>query len=214
MKKKIIFTLFLSMLMLMLMTAVSVSAQKPRKKPVSFFASQSFYVYVQGALMNVNPDHYLDNSKESTFAPLFGAGFRAINFGKRMFLNLEFDYSQANYGPGFDPGDRRVRFYCYKVGGEYRLSRKKNSSLWTALGLATIRFPDLFYNYDGESEHTLLLEVGFKLALYKHFSLRADFRFFTESVESYYDEYLDEWINERDPRLVATALTVGVQFNF
>jgi hypothetical protein len=213
MKKKIIFALFLSMLMLM--TAVSVSAQKPRKKPVSFFASQSFYVYVQGALMNVNPDHYLDDSKESAFAPLFGAGFRALNFSNRMFLNLEFDYSQANYGPGFESGDRRVRFYCYKLGGEYRLSGKKDSSLWMAVGLATISFPDLFYyNYDGDSEHTLLLEVGFKLALYKHFSLRADFRFFTESVQSYYDEYYDEWINEREPRLVATALTVGVQYNF
>ncbi len=213
MKKKIIFALFISMLMLV--TAVSVSAQKQRKKPVSFFASQSFYVYVQGALMNINPEHYLDDSKESAAAPLFGAGFRALNFSNRMFLNLEFDYSQANYGPGLEPGDRRVRFYCYKVGGEYRLSRKKDSSLWVALGLATVSFPDLpYYNYNDDSENTLLVEVGVKLAIYKHFSLRADFRFFTESVESYYDEYYDEWINESDPRLVATALTVGVQFNF
>lgn len=136
-------------------------------------------------------------------------------FSPIPFFSLEFDYSQANYGPGYELVDRRVRFYCYKVGGEYRLSRKKDSSLWMALGLATIRFPDLYYsNYGEDSESTLLLEVGLKLALYKHFSLRADFRFFTESVESYYDEYLDEWINEREPRLVATALTVGVQFNF
>ncbi|MCP5108593.1 MAG: porin family protein [bacterium] len=213
MKKKIFHAIFLSILVIVLV--MPLSAQKPRKKKVTFFAPQSFYVYVQGALINVNPGHYLDDPKESAFAPLFGAGFRAIRFSDRMFLNLEFDYSQANYGPGFEPGDRRVRFYCYKLGAEYRLSGKKDSSLWAAVGLANISFPDLsYYSYGDDSELTLLLEVGLKLALYKRFSLRADFRFLTENVDSYYDEYYDEWINESDPRTIATALTVGVQFNF
>lgn len=192
-------------LILLLMLVVPVLGQRAPKKSVTFFAPGSFYIYLQGSMAWVNPDHFIYDSKEGTFAPVFGVGFRAVDFNW-MYLNLEFDFSQARYGSGYD--EARVRFYNFKLGTEFWLSGNRNPGFLMAVGVGSITYPDLSYNsYNGNNEITFLLEVGMKVKLSRHLSIRSDFRFFTEpdSVSDYY--------YEDNSHLIATALSVGLQFN-
>lgn len=193
-------------LILLLMLVLPVLGQKAPKKSVTFFAPGSFYIYLQGSMAWVNPDHYIYDSKEGAFAPVFGVGFRAVDFNW-MYLNLEFDFSQASYGSGYD--DARVRFYNFKLGSEFWLSGNRNLGILAGIGVGSITYPDQSYNsYDGNSEITLLLELGLKVKLSRHLSIRSDFRFFTEP-ESAGDYYYED-----DSRLIASALSIGLQFNF
>lgn len=202
MKKKIM------VLILLFMLVLPVLGQNPPKKKVTFFAPGSFYVYVQGSMAWVNPYHEIYSSKEGAFAPVFGVGFRAISLGNMKFLNLEFDFSQARYDGGWDYYDQRVRFYNFKTAFEFWMSRKRNLGFLAAIGVGSITYPDQPYDsYDGKSEITLLLEVGTKMRLSKHLAVRSDLRF--SIIPEPEDEYYDD-----ESTLVATVLTVGLQFNF
>ncbi len=193
-------------LMLLVILVLPVLGQRAPKKKVTFFSPGSFYVYLQGSMAWVNPDHAIYDSKEGAFAPVFGVGFRAIDFNW-MYLNLEFDFSQASYGSGYT--DTRVRFYNFKLGTEFAFPWSRDLGFLAAFGVGSITYPDQYYDsYDGKSEITFLVELGVKVKLSRHLSIRSDFRFFTEP-ESVEDDYYDD-----DTHLIASALTVGLQYNF
>ena len=199
-------------LIMILVLAASLQGQTTPKKGVTFFAPGSVYIYLQGSMAWVNPDHYIYDSKESALAPVFGLGFRAINFYDRIFLTLEFDYSQAT----FDSGnyDTRVRFYNFKLGSEFRFGIKRDLAFTVALGVGSITYPDQGYlSYDGDNEITLLVELGARLRFSKHLSIRTDLRLFAEpeSIDDCYDEY---YYCDDDSRLIATSLSIGLQFDF
>lgn len=195
----------------MFVLAASLQGQTATKKRVTFFAPGSVYVYVQGGMAWVNPDHYIYDSKESAIAPVFGLGFRAVNFHDRSYLALEFDYSQAKYGTGYF--DTRVRFYNFKIVSEFRFGRKRDVSFTTALGIGSITYPDEGdYGYYQNGEITLLVEFGVKVKLIKHVSLRTDLRLFAEPESS--GDYYDEYYYNDDSRLIASSLAIGLQFDF
>lgn len=194
-------------LILLLMLVVPVLGQKAPKENVTFFAPGSFYVYLQGSMAWVNPDHAIYSSKEGAFAPVFGVGFRAVDLNW-MYLNLEFDFSQVRYGSGY--ADRRVRFYNFKLGTEFAFPWIRNLGFLAAFGVGSITYPDQSYDsYDGKSEITFLAELGVKVKLSRHLSIRSDLRFFTEP-ESIDDDYY----YEDSSHLIASALSVGLQYNF
>ena len=206
MPKKII------VLILLIMLVMPVWAKKARGKGVTFFAPGSVYVYLQGSWVYINPDYFIYDSKENAFAPVFGVGCRVIDFGNSMFMNLEFDFSQVTFDsePGYT--DKRVRFYNFKLGGEFLFFHNK-LGLLTNIGIGNITYPDRYdYGYDGNSELTLLLELGIKIAMTKHLNFRTDCRFFTEPDTNLYDDYY--YYGDDDSRLIGFTLAVGLQYNF
>jgi hypothetical protein len=204
-------------IMLLIVLVVPILSQGKTKKPrkqVTFFSPGSFYVFLLGSFVRINPDHYIYDPKKSAIAPVFGFGWRALNFGSNFFMNLEFDYSQSKLESGVYYGNRRVRFYNFKLGVEYWLKNPRKFAIIGNMGFGSITYPDISdTNYDGNNEPTLFLELGIKAALSKNLSFRTDFRFFLEPNEGgddyYYDEYYDD-----NSHLIAFAMSAGIQFNF
>jgi hypothetical protein len=203
----------ITILILVFALAALLPGQTEPKRRVTFFAPGSVYVYLQGAMTWVNPDHNLHNSKEIAFAPVLGVGFRAVNFYDRIFLTLEFDCSQA----AFDSGnhDRKVRFYNFKLGSEFRIGRKRDLAFTTAFGVGSITYPGLGpISTFGDSELTFLVELGARVRFSRHMSLRTDLRLFAEP-ESITDDCFDEYYYcGDDSRLVAASVSMGFQFDF
>ncbi len=227
MKRKLVYICLISILVLAMVLPLSAD-QKKRKGKVQFFAPGSVYLYTGVALNSINPDHILTGTKETAVGPLFGVGCRVIDFGNNFSLNLEFDYTMSKFGTYYFSTDGKVRFLNFKLGGEFWFAPKDRFALLVNIGVTSIDYSGMDGYYYDDNELALSLEIGAKIKFSKHLSLRADLRFFLEPDDGeydyydYYDEYnYDGYTYYNEPywddsssRLIAWALSVGLQFNF
>jgi opacity protein-like surface antigen len=223
-------------IVLLLVTAPLIGMAQDQEEPVRkkkgsevrYFSKGSFFVYVIGTSNFFDPpaDYYLDLGGESVtgFAPMFGAGWRMIAFGNRMFMNLTFDYVPAKFDFPYST-DQKIDMYTLMVDLEGVFFRDTPLSLNLGFGVTFVRFKDLGY-WDAWDEWVhvgddtvtgMAIEFGMKYALSKHLFLRGIVRLTGEVYpEYYYDEFYDEYYESDDSDFVRmnTAIGIGVEFHF
>lgn len=197
---------------------------------VSYFSPRSLYVYAMGSCMLDFPSNCWSISqgieeRSSAFAPMVGIGYTVINVKDRSLVNLEFDYSSADFE--FSSHRRRIEYYTFMTNFEYRLFPENFMSLYVGVGVAAIDYTDnpeilapddYVYPYD-DVEFTMALNLGFKMALSNRIQLRAEFRYYWDnySDEDFYyilDGYFTEYFYYEYGQRFGIALSFGAEYRF
>ncbi len=196
----------------------------------SYFSHHSLYVYAMGSwIMDVPSDYYTIweyyPERAASFASLVGIGYTIVNVKDKFLVNLEFDYTSAEFD-FISLQNMRIDFYTLMVNLEYRFSATKPLAAYVGIGVGGIDYsqtphildPDIFiYPYD-EVEYTTAFNLGLKVSLARHLLLRTEVRLYREDYgadEYYYfiDDYgfADYW---DDGKRFGTALSLGLEYHF
>ncbi|NIM15579.1 MAG: hypothetical protein GTO45_26680 [Candidatus Aminicenantes bacterium] len=225
MKKMIQFLLIL--MVTAALTSGSLLFSQTESKPksnVSFFSPRSLYFYVMGSYHHFVPpgDFYLELGDESSeaFAPVIGIGYRVLNARDRFFLNVEVDYSPAEFDFDGFAREQKISVLTVMFSAEGTISSRPHFLVFGGIGVGFYRLSDLgYYNYIGdyifvgnEGITTLALGLGIKVRISRNFTFRSEFRWNGEVYVSY-DEYYDEWDNT-DWFFLSSSFSLGLEFHF
>lgn len=225
MKKMIQFPLLL-MLTVTLSGGSLLFSQAPSKSKsnVSFFSTRSLYFYVMGSYNHFLPpgDFYLELGDEASdaFAPIIGIGYRVLNARERFFLNVEVDYSPAEFDFDSFAREKKISVLTFMFAAEGKISSRPHLSVFGGIGVGIYRLSDLgYYDYFGdynsigdEGITTVALGMGIKVWISRNFTFRCEFRWNGEVYVSY-DDYYDEWDNT-DWDFLSSSFSLGLEFHF
>ncbi len=200
-------------------------ARKRGNDGVSFFSKGSFYLYLEGGFLTINPNEAIEYwDAETDISLVYGAGLTLLNFHDRYKLNFEFDFASPAMNAGYNGYSYKqtINFFNYLVNFEYLFPSRK-VSLFAGIGMSTIKYleNDFIYDY---STSVLLLQTGFKFAITRNLLLRAEFKYFGESFDYddyyyVYDDYYDYYDFDVGVRVlfddynkIATAFSVGLEW--
>lgn len=200
-----------------------------RKSDVRFFQPGSFYIYVMGSYTHLSPpvDLFLPLGDEAAnaFGPTIGVGFRIVNFGNKVFINLEGDYTLTSFDFAPYAEDQKVHMITLGFNVEGRLSPRFH--LFGGMGVTFHRFSDLgyygptdiFFDMGGDTITTLELALGIKIPISRNLSFRTEFRINSEVYgdfdyydDYYYDEYYDDEFS--DWEFVSSSFMIGLELRF
>lgn len=197
--------------------------RKKKRSNVSYFSKGTVFVYALGTTnsMKAPVDMYYELGPGSAngLAPMVGAGFRLISFGKIMFLNLTVDGSTGTFD-FIDSPEQKVNSFTVMLDLEGFLFRPTPLSLHFGVGVSFVRFEDLGYwddweetwvSYGDETVTAMAIDLGMKLAVSKHLFLRTLLRFTGELLPSYDYDY---WDDESDFVRFNTTFGFGVEYHF
>ncbi len=204
-----------AILMFIIMVMV-IGVSFPETKSVSFFSPGSFYIYIEGGTIGINPyEPYEYGGKEWGTTMIFGAGYTLLNIHNRYKLNFEFDFSNPKYSvfSDYEYFDQRISFANYKLDFEY-LFRNGRVSLFSGIGVSNIKYLENEF-YHEYSITVMLVEAGLKVALSKNLFLRGEFKFFLDPEENtidYYDDYYFDFDDDSSP--IASVFAIGLELKF
>ncbi len=203
------------------MMMFAAAKRNKRGSHVKYFSKNSLYIYGMAALNNFDaPAEYWEDWDYDTadgVAPMAGIGFRAFNFGNRLFVNLEFDFMPTRFD--MDAWEHKVDFYTAMINMEGRFFNSSPVTLLFGIGVGFIDMKDqwVWDHFEDDTRVTLALELGFKFPVMKKLFFRGGLRFYSEVYPDYDGYYYDEYGNEyNDTNLdrLATTVMLGLEFHF
>ena len=218
----------LGVLIAMIVISGTLSAGRGRgNSDVRFFEPGSVYIYLMGSYTHLSPpaDHYYSLGADSAnaFGPTIGVGFRLVNFGNRIFINVEGDYTFSTFD--FAPYNDEQKVHSFTIGAnvEGRLSRRFH--LFGGIGVTFINFKDLgylswddyYYDIGNDTITTLEIAFGIKVPVTRNLSFRTEFRINSEVYgefdvfDDYYYDYYDDY---SDWEFVSSSFMIGLELRF
>jgi hypothetical protein len=153
-------------------------------------------------------------------------GYTVVNFKRLLRVNLEFDYTAAQFD-FFSLASRRVNFYTFMVNVEYNFFPDFPMAVYFGIGTAIIHYccPPFgnwgkYIQVGNQNLYPMASSLGLKLALGKRLNFRLDFRHYWESAgdtdiyfsEGYWDIYWDPYIDEWNS--FGSSLSLGLEYRF
>ncbi len=216
----------MTFLILAVLGIIPLSAERNRPGwDYNFQSKNRIYVH-----MGANALHFTDfglgggtNGTNTRLAPIVGAGFSLINFGYgRGFLNLEADYTRSSFD--FDMGhERNASALTFMAQGEMRFGRSP-FSVYLGVGVGVLSLDRIRYSHRGydyelypETDASLAMDLGWKYSLLPHLMLRMSARFHLfvyDSGYEYWDDDLEDWLDDMNSELMATSVALGLEYHF
>ena len=220
---------FLSLVVLVLALAGGTlfSQSKPKSR-VRWFSPGSLYIYILGSFNRFTPPDvhslWLGYGNSEAFAPVFGIGYRVVNFGDKFFINLEGEYSPASYDFSGYTRDQKISVLSVMINAEGNISRRVPVILFGGIGIGSHHLSDLKYeDYWGDivtlgDDNILVmaLDIGVKFPISKRLLIRAEYQWNGEvynDFDDYWDYWDDEWDNTRWDFL-SSSVSIGIEFHF
>ncbi|MCK4766485.1 MAG: hypothetical protein KAW12_30095 [Candidatus Aminicenantes bacterium] len=227
MKKKQLLLIFLVILFLSA-TAGSFLFAEPeqeqgQKLGITYFSAKSLYFYLLGSFNNFDPPYdnwELGSESSNAFAPVYGVGYRLVNFGNRFFINFEADYAPERYDFRDFVDEQKITTLTFMVDIEWHL-RRSPLVFTFGMGAGLFRLHDLGY-YDLLDEYVYLgsetitavtMRFGMKIPISRDILLRGEIRWSGESYGGSYDYYWDEYYGDGEWDYLSSALCFGLEFH-
>jgi len=205
-------------------------AESRPKAKVTFFSGKSLYFYVMGSYNHFLPpaDFFLELGGEGSdaFAPALGIGYRILNIRDRFFVNIECDYSTAEFDFHDFSRNQEISLLTFMLQAEGKFSSRSPITFFGGMGMGFHRLSSLgYYNLTGdyirvgdENITTIALGMGIKVQISRHFTFRSEFRLNGEVYVDYYNDYYydwwdDEW-SDSDWNFLSSSLSIGLEFHF
>ncbi len=194
--------------------------------------NSKWYFYLMAAgLHHIPPEEYLYDAgytSATRFAPVLGIGWQAVSPIHGFGLNVEFDYTFANFNDNIIK-DKSVSLFTLSGAVEFKFDRRSRWSGFASVGVAlqtvsSYSFLDYYNEFASLPSETIVpiaLGFGLKYNFNRHISLRAEFRAYREIYgyeedDYYYDYYIDDYIDDghlegywRD-----TVISIGLEYHF
>lgn len=161
----------------------------------------------------------------TTLVPALGIGFSLINFNQgRAFLNLEADYTKGMFA--YDHSHQRsasaLTLICQ---GELTLGHRNRLSGYLGMGVGILNLgslsrpgmEDSSIVVSSRNRSSMALELGLKYSLMPHLMMRIGSRFYvlvSDTGYGYWDDINEIWIDDSEYDLLASSLTLSMEFHF